>query len=575
MSLPQAVQPEASLPTLLSSTSCCEVGRELDPALTLPQSPVFGATDSPVKKTRKKAARQRRGNLEEVKQSSAEAGLAPPPLPHLSLYEGLEAGSAGIPQVSSNLTTLSDSDEGDIPVPMLLEKDAQMWADARLGYDSSFIRSLRNDPQSLLIPAHLVPIVRRSIRQIGTNCWLGEKPLSPVLLPAPAPADIPSWRRGETQEEHKINQLAKVQTARLKADKSVLEIQQRKIKGTLNKLSLDNFEKLKGQLLDLAKESEDTMELMVQMVFDKAVLQGKYTKLYAELCHYFDGFYASLCSSLAESRRNVRKQVEISRVSAESMPRSLRHESDSHSNSHPFRRRHRGVPNAPKTEAAGQCAVHRRAVQAGDCEYQHHSERQQRADRQQTAAWAGGSSGFGTGRKSLGGSEYTAGDSARAVPGRGEGEGGGGVDLCDAGQSGEGEDGCVDEGQVQTDGEDYIELAGRAEETGEPGESGRAGLNRAKLADPKGSISATSSPIHREKTLSGPASLPFLNTSLHQYYYYQRTECSCPALAQVLLLRSVVRQSEHIHLRQVLLTHQSGPQRVVVSGNAVHEVVPA
>lgn len=311
-----------------------------------------------------------------MRQSSAGLVLAPGQHPQISLYEGLEASTAGIPQVSSNLPTLSDSDEEDTPGSMLLDKDAQMWADARLGYDSSFIASLRNDPQSLLIPADLVPIVRRSIRKIQANCWLGEKPLSPELIPALDPAEIPTWRRGETQEEQKINQLAKVQTERLKADKSALEIQQRTIKVTLNKLSLDNFEKLKGQLLDLAKESEDTMELMAQMVFDKAILQGKYTKLYAELCHYFDSFYASLCSSLAESRRNVRIQVEISRVSVEFMPRSLRRRSGSRSNSHPFRRGYRGVPHAAEIKAAGQCAVHRRAVQAGNCQHQHHSQRE-------------------------------------------------------------------------------------------------------------------------------------------------------------------------------------------------------
>ena len=317
-SLPHAVQPEPRPPALLSSTSSYEVYREPEASPRLPLSPALEITHHPLQKGWKKQIRRRGTEKEELKQSSAEKELFPSPRSSLQgARTSASDGTAGIPQVSSNLPTLSNSDEEGGPPPSPFRKDA------RLKYDYSFILSFRDHSESLLIPEDLVPITKRSIRPIRANCWLGEAQPSPVLCPAQAPAEVPSWRRGETEEEKTISQQAKVQTERLTSEKSDLEVKQRSIKVTLNKLSLDNFHKLKERLLDLAKESDATMQFLTQIVFEKAFSQAKYTKLYAELCLYLDSYYASLCLSLAESRKNVRKYAEISRVSAEFMSRSL------------------------------------------------------------------------------------------------------------------------------------------------------------------------------------------------------------------------------------------------------------
>lgn len=319
-SLQHAVQPEPRPPALLSSTSSYELYREPEVSPRLPLSPSLEITHHPLQKGWKKQIRRRGTDKEELKQNSAEKELFPSPTSRISMQEARTSATdstAGIPQVSSNLPTLSNSDEEGGPPPNLFRKDA------RLKYDYSFILSFRDHSESLLIPEDLVPITKRSIRPIRANCWLGESHPSPVLCPAQAPAEIPSWRRGETEEEKTISQQAKVQTERLTSEKSDLEVQQRSIKVTLNKLSLDNFHKLKERLLDLAKESDATMQIMTKMVFEKAFSQAKYTKLYAELCLYLDSYYASLCPSLAESRKNVRKYLEIQRVFTEFMSRSL------------------------------------------------------------------------------------------------------------------------------------------------------------------------------------------------------------------------------------------------------------
>ena len=81
---------------------------------------------------------------------------------------------------------------------------------------------------------------------------------------------------------------------------------QRSIKVTLNKLSPDNFPKLRDQLLDLAKNSDETMVLLAKFIFEKAILQQKYTEVYAKLCQYVDNYYASMHTRAEEGRKNVR-----------------------------------------------------------------------------------------------------------------------------------------------------------------------------------------------------------------------------------------------------------------------------
>lgn len=67
----------------------------------------------------------------------------------------------------------------------------------------------------------------------------------------------------------------------------------RSIKITLNKLSPGNFDRLKVQLLDLAKQSEAILLLLSRGIFDKACSEMKFTELYAALCQFLSHEYAS------------------------------------------------------------------------------------------------------------------------------------------------------------------------------------------------------------------------------------------------------------------------------------------
>ena len=95
-----------------------------------------------------------------------------------------------------------------------------------------------------------------------------------------------TWRKPKTEEEEKISQKAKAYKAKLTGTKEEHEKIKRKIKITLNKLSLSNIEKLKEQLLSIGKESSNSLIFLVQCIFEKAWSESKYTNMYAILCKY-------------------------------------------------------------------------------------------------------------------------------------------------------------------------------------------------------------------------------------------------------------------------------------------------
>jgi translation initiation factor 4G len=65
----------------------------------------------------------------------------------------------------------------------------------------------------------------------------------------------------------------------------------RSIKLTLNKLSPGNFDRLKVQLLEQAKQSEAILLLLSRGIFDKACSEVKFTELYAALCQFISREY--------------------------------------------------------------------------------------------------------------------------------------------------------------------------------------------------------------------------------------------------------------------------------------------
>lgn len=85
---------------------------------------------------------------------------------------------------------------------------------------------------------------------------------------------------------------AKAYRARITMEKDEEEKVKRTIKMTLNKLSPGNFERLKVQLLDQAKQSEAILLLLSRGIFDKACSEVKFTELYAALCQFISREYA-------------------------------------------------------------------------------------------------------------------------------------------------------------------------------------------------------------------------------------------------------------------------------------------
>lgn len=117
------------------------------------------------------------------------------------------------------------------------------------------------------------------------------------------------WRNGIIRAEEKLMMKAREYKARLSKPIEEREKIKRKIKITLNKLTPTNVEKLKTQLLALAQESLDSLDLLAEGIFDKAWAEIKYTSMYASLCSYcskaFQAFKFSEDTSIKNEFKNA------------------------------------------------------------------------------------------------------------------------------------------------------------------------------------------------------------------------------------------------------------------------------
>lgn len=106
------------------------------------------------------------------------------------------------------------------------------------------------------------------------------------------------WRHITDEEvistQQKFLEKAKEHKARREAPVEEQEAAKKKIKITLNKLTPNNFDKLKEQLLEIGKQSLSNLTLLTSGIFDKAWSEVKYTQMYANLCQYlkqeFEGY---------------------------------------------------------------------------------------------------------------------------------------------------------------------------------------------------------------------------------------------------------------------------------------------
>lgn len=98
------------------------------------------------------------------------------------------------------------------------------------------------------------------------------------------------WRHITDEEvfdtQQKFLEKAKEHKARREAPVEEQEAAKKKIKMTLNKLTPNNFDKLKEQLVEIGKQSLSTLNLLTIGIFDKAWSEVKYTQMYANLCQY-------------------------------------------------------------------------------------------------------------------------------------------------------------------------------------------------------------------------------------------------------------------------------------------------
>jgi len=67
-----------------------------------------------------------------------------------------------------------------------------------------------------------------------------------------------------------------------------LEVKLRKVKGILNKLTLEKFKVLADQIVDIGIKDEETLKGIIKEIFDKAIDEPNFGSLYAKLCQYIN-----------------------------------------------------------------------------------------------------------------------------------------------------------------------------------------------------------------------------------------------------------------------------------------------
>lgn len=101
---------------------------------------------------------------------------------------------------------------------------------------------------------------------------------------------------------------AKETSAKVQAKPDEVEASRRQIKITLNKLTFDNFDRLKSKLFDLSIISDESLNFLVESILNKACTESKFTSLYAKLCSYlleeYHKFQFSLDSRTSSSLKN-------------------------------------------------------------------------------------------------------------------------------------------------------------------------------------------------------------------------------------------------------------------------------
>lgn len=133
-------------------------------------------------------------------------------------------------------------------------------------YTYEEIQSCKLNDHSYVKPLQIVKIWRR--RLVYTN----NRKESP-----PRPR-----RESYRAVQHRVGQVR----AKEILSKAKLDANNAKIISTLNKLTPVNIAKLQPELFDLGSTSEETLNKLVEKIFQKACYEKKYTEMWASLCLY-------------------------------------------------------------------------------------------------------------------------------------------------------------------------------------------------------------------------------------------------------------------------------------------------
>jgi len=181
---------------------------------------------------------------------------------------------------SSENVSIQKAEEIFIRTPVVPQKNPVKSQEThKKTYTLKEILEIEEDHESYIKPLEVVKIERRKF------CMKTE-PKYKYTKTAISEETKTAWRQEVPEHLKIIQEQAAVKTQKLKQEKSREEKVSRQIKITLNKLTPTNFERLKEQLLEIAKEDTNNLKLLAEGVFHKACMEVRYTNLYAKLCEF-------------------------------------------------------------------------------------------------------------------------------------------------------------------------------------------------------------------------------------------------------------------------------------------------
>jgi hypothetical protein len=211
--------------------------------------------------------------------------------------------------------TLSSEEEGRNPAA-----ESEIVQSGKIVYDyQSIMKIVETFPKiSQNLPRNIKKFKKRNIKPVSCckpaapNPSTFRRSSSSYALPEPEtapslnfrdnPDSCSSWR--VINEE--FLKRAKETSAKVQAKPDEVEASRRQIKITLNKLTFDNFERLKSKLFDLSIISDESLIFLVESILNKACTESKFTSLYAKLCSYLLEEYHKFQFSLDRTSQSLK-----------------------------------------------------------------------------------------------------------------------------------------------------------------------------------------------------------------------------------------------------------------------------